>query len=71
MGNETRPWKMGETWVFDDTIEHEAWNDADEDRVILIFDIWNPFLSESERALITVLMAAKNEYYQTIAGAAP
>lgn len=71
VGNETRPWKMGEAWVFDDTIEHEAWNDADEDRVILTFDIWNPFLSESERALITVLMAAKNEYYQTTAGAAP
>lgn len=71
MGNETRPWMMDEAWVFNDTIEHEAWNDADEDRVILIFDIWNPFLSETERALITVLMAAKNDYYQTTAGAAP
>ena len=44
VGNETRDWKMGEAWVFDDTIEHEAWNDADELRVILIFDVWNPFL---------------------------
>jgi aspartate beta-hydroxylase len=69
VGNETRPWKMGEAWVFDDTIEHEAWNDADEDRVILIFDIWNPFLSETERVLITALMAAKNEYYRTAGGA--
>jgi len=70
VGNETRPWKMGEAWVFDDTIEHEAWNDADEDRVILIFDIWNPFLSEAERTLITALMAAKNEYYRTASGTA-
>lgn len=63
VGNETRAWKMGESWVFDDTIEHEARNDADEARTILIFDVWNPFLSEGERALVTELMNARNEYY--------
>lgn len=63
VGNETRHWKMGEAWVFDDTIEHEAWNDADEARVILIFDVWNPFLGETERELVTELMSAKNAYY--------
>ncbi|MBV8593450.1 MAG: aspartyl/asparaginyl beta-hydroxylase domain-containing protein, partial [Caulobacteraceae bacterium] len=52
VGNETRPWRMGEAWVFDDTIEHEAWNDADSRRAILIFDIWNPFLNEAERELV-------------------
>ena len=30
VGNETRPWRMGEAFVFDDTIEHEAWNESDE-----------------------------------------
>lgn len=63
VGNETRPWKMGEGWVFDDTIEHEAWNDADQARVILIFDVWNPFLSEQERDLITQVMLARRDYY--------
>lgn len=63
VGNETRDWKMGEAWVFDDTIEHEAWNDADQLRVILIFDIWNPLLSEAERELISVMMNARNSYY--------
>lgn len=63
VGNETRHWKMGEAWVFDDTIEHEAWNDADEARVILIFDVWNPFLGATERELVTELMSAKNAYY--------
>ncbi len=62
VGNETRAWVRGEAWVFDDTIEHEAWNDADFARVILIFDVWNPFLSESERALITELMLARRDY---------
>jgi aspartate beta-hydroxylase len=63
VGNETRAWRMGEAWVFDDTIEHEAWNDAGEARVILIFDVWNPFLSEAERALVSALMLARREYY--------
>lgn len=62
VGAETREWRVGEAWVFDDTIEHEAWNDADELRVILILDIWNPLLSEAERALITAMMAAKNAW---------
>ena len=29
VGNETREWKEGKAWVFDDTIDHEAWNDSD------------------------------------------
>ena len=58
VGNTVRDWKMGEAWVFDDTIDHEAWNDADQMRVILIFDIWNPYLSEAEQTLITAMMQA-------------
>lgn len=63
VGNETREWKMGQAWVFDDTIEHEAWNDADALRVILIVDIWNPFLEPGERDLVTAMMRARNEFY--------
>lgn len=63
VGNETRDWKLGEAWVFDDTIEHEAWNDADALRVILIFDVWNPFLEPGERERINALMAARNAFY--------
>jgi aspartate beta-hydroxylase len=56
VGNDTREWRMGEAWAFDDTIEHEAWNDADETRVIMIFDIWNPLLSDAERELVRKLL---------------
>lgn len=63
VGNETRAWRMGEAWVFDDTIEHEAWNDADSLRVILIFDIWNPLLSEAERALVNAMLAARKTFH--------
>jgi aspartyl/asparaginyl beta-hydroxylase (cupin superfamily) len=63
VGNETREWKMGQAWVFDDTIEHEAWNDADHLRVILIVDVWNPFLEAGERDLVTAMMQARNAFY--------
>lgn len=62
VGNETRHWKRGEAWVFDDTIEHEAMNDSASDRVILIFDIWHPALSEEERHLVGTLLEAMDAY---------
>jgi aspartyl/asparaginyl beta-hydroxylase (cupin superfamily)/Tfp pilus assembly protein PilF len=52
VGGETREWKVGEAWAFDDTIEHEAWNRSDRLRAILIFDVWNPHLSATERDLL-------------------
>jgi aspartyl/asparaginyl beta-hydroxylase (cupin superfamily) len=35
-------WKEGELFVFDDTYEHEVWNDTAEERVILLFDFDRP-----------------------------
>ena len=55
VGSETRTFEAGRAWAFDDTIEHEAWNDSDEPRAILIFDIWNPLLTEAERAAVRVV----------------
>lgn len=49
VGSEVRQWEVGKLFIFDDTIEHEAWNDSAQDRVVLIFDIWRPELSEQER----------------------
>ncbi|WP_308910608.1 aspartyl/asparaginyl beta-hydroxylase domain-containing protein [Pseudokordiimonas caeni] len=53
VGGETRPWVEGEAFAFDDTIEHEAWNDSDELRAVLIFDVWNPHLTTDEQALLS------------------
>jgi aspartyl/asparaginyl beta-hydroxylase (cupin superfamily) len=63
VGTQTREWQAGKLLIFDDTIEHEAWNDSDEERVILIFDIWNPLLTTAERDLMTVATAAIAEFY--------
>ncbi|HEY4113640.1 MAG TPA: aspartyl/asparaginyl beta-hydroxylase domain-containing protein [Rhizomicrobium sp.] len=64
VGNETREFEEGQAWVFDDTIEHEAWNDSDRPRAILIFDIWNPLLSEAERERVSAMMVAIRNYYR-------
>jgi aspartate beta-hydroxylase len=63
VGAEVRTWKKGNAWVFDDSIEHEAWNDSDEIRIILIFDIWNPLLSTAERDLVRALTVGIGRYY--------
>ncbi len=62
VGNQTRQWREGQARVFDDTIEHEAWNESDEVRVVLICDTWNPRLSTAERDLITAVMGAMHRF---------
>jgi aspartate beta-hydroxylase len=63
VGSTTREWIPGEAWVFDDTIEHEAWNLSDTPRAILIFDIWNPLLSAAERDMIQTATELYQHYY--------
>lgn len=58
VGAETRYWRRGEAFIFDDTIEHEAMNPTDQLRVVFIFDIWHPDLSDVEREAVTALIAA-------------
>ena len=58
VGEEKRYWKRGEAFVFDDTIEHEAANPSGELRVVLIFDVWHPGLSATERSAVAAMMEA-------------
>lgn len=62
VGFEERRWEMGKCLIFDDTIEHEARNDSDEVRVVLIFDIWNPCIPDEERQLVRTLAASAREF---------
>jgi aspartyl/asparaginyl beta-hydroxylase (cupin superfamily) len=55
VGNDEREWQVGHGLVFDDTIEHEARNDSDKVRVMLIFDLWHPALSQEERHQVAAL----------------
>ena len=65
VGGETREWQPGHAFAFDDSIEHEAWNNSDEPRAVLIIDVWNPLLSSAERDLVRSLTAGVGEYYGT------
>jgi aspartyl/asparaginyl beta-hydroxylase (cupin superfamily) len=60
VGGETREWVEGKAFAFDDTIEHEAWNRSERRRAVLILDVWNPHLSERERAAVAAHFAASD-----------
>lgn len=67
VGGETRAWVDGQAFAFDDTIEHEAWNDSERRRAVLILDAWNPHLTDAECAAVTTYLSAAD----AALGAAP
>lgn len=64
VGNDTRQWEEGKVMVFDDSIEHEAWNNSDKTRAVLIFDIWRPELTEIERQQIRQLLESLDDVFE-------
>ncbi|XP_006237922.1 aspartyl/asparaginyl beta-hydroxylase isoform X2 [Rattus norvegicus] len=47
--NETRSWEEGKVLIFDDSFEHEVWQDASSFRLIFIVDVWHPELTPQQR----------------------
>ena len=62
VANESRPWREGEALVFDDSFEHEAWNDSDEPRLIFVMDVWHPELVTDAQRLAALDEAAQQRY---------
>lgn len=62
VGNETRHWRSGEMLMFNDSIDHEAWNNSNQDRFVLIFFVWRPELSIADQALIKSLLEGIDSY---------
>ena len=62
VGNDTRVPMEGKAWLFDDTIEHEAWNLSDRPRVILLFEMWRPELTGNERELVRTMFGAIDQH---------
>lgn len=60
VGNQERSWNEGQLLIFDDSMEHEARNQSDRQRIILLFEIWRPEIGEAEREALTVLLEAAN-----------
>jgi aspartate beta-hydroxylase len=66
VGGELHHWQEGRVVVFDDTFEHEAWNRSRKTRVVMIYDLWNPYLSEAERAAVTDLVADIGDFRESV-----
>jgi aspartyl/asparaginyl beta-hydroxylase (cupin superfamily) len=64
IGSARHRWQEGELFAFDDSYEHEAWNRADADRVVLIFEAHHPDLQPAERAAIEHAIAWRGRWLQ-------
>lgn len=62
VGSEVHYWQEGKLVVFDDSIEHEAKNEASQERVVLLFDFWRPEITLPEQEQIAALIGAIIEY---------
>lgn len=62
VGGRTAQWQEGRMLAFDDTVEHEAFNRSDRDRLVLIFDVWNPYLADEEKLVIRRMLEIIDDY---------
>jgi aspartyl/asparaginyl beta-hydroxylase (cupin superfamily) len=62
VGARTMQWEEGKILVFDDTVEHEARNASDRDRLVLIFEIWKPHVTEVERLHVRKMLELVDQY---------
>ncbi|XP_069368389.1 aspartyl/asparaginyl beta-hydroxylase isoform X19 [Paralichthys olivaceus] len=53
--NQTREWEEGKVLIFDDSFEHEVWQDADSYRLIFIVDVWHPELTKYQRQTLSAI----------------
>ena len=59
VGDETRIVEEGKCMIFDDSFEHEAWNDDSKTtRIVLILDVWHPDLKKKEIKFLDYLQQA-------------
>ncbi|XP_077480859.1 aspartyl/asparaginyl beta-hydroxylase isoform X1 [Stigmatopora argus] len=45
----SRTWEEGKVLIFDDSFEHEVWQDAASFRLVFIVDVWHPQLTAQQR----------------------
>ena len=57
--------------VLDNTFPHHVYNDADEDRFVLMSECWHPALRLEEREALATLFAAKDRFTVLSLGMAP
>ena len=65
VGAESRPWEEGKCLVFDDTFEHEAWNESDRDRYVLVLPLWQNGVGPIEREFMNLMTSWLNRLTAT------
>ena len=63
VGNEIFHWEAGKSRIFDDTNEHEVWNDSGEERVVLFLQIHRPFKLPGRLASLLFLKVLRQTPY--------
>lgn len=64
VANEHHVWKKSELVCFDDNFEHSAYNNSNQKRIVLLFSIWHPELTDDERNAIKNAFAARRNWMQ-------
>jgi len=67
VGDEHFHWEPGECRIFDDTFQHEVWNDTDEHRVILMLQFRRPLRAPGRWASRLFLAVLARTPYVTVA----
>jgi len=62
VGDITRSWSKGKCLIFDDSFEHEAWNQSESIRVVLILEIWNPMITPDEKSYLNQAIRGLNDF---------
>lgn len=69
-----RTWKEGECFVFDDCLDHEAWNRSDKQRIVLLCDfpatdlVYYPSMRHKTKRFVSKLMGWQTEFNYLPAG---
>lgn len=62
VGDIIHHWNAGETFVFDDSFDHTAWNKSEDTRVVLIFEAWRPDMTAGEIAAVEASYSARDAF---------
>lgn len=61
---EKRVWREGQVIAFDDSYIHEAINLSEQDRVVLIFSVWHPEISDIDKLAIKASFDARKQWLE-------
>jgi len=65
VGRESRKWEEKKFLFFDTSYEHEAWNDSDSPRIVLLFDFLHPRLAPAEQEFLMQMRGKPQDDLQT------